>query len=323
MPTADQLVHEQLERGQGANRYESQTYTAGPPEPVAYLTMGMEFAKASSTFLDAIGSVSVLGRKLSDLIVHDEVERIFHLQNQLSGEQKRREPNYLPPILGHSGQAIQGVGFSTTEVTRFPMIIQEQLTFIGPDGYARPHTLRLGLGKEGSFFFVIMLLNKQHRNSYPQTLNLAATSYHAPPSPRTALARAPSSAHFNPVRNRLGESFSQGRSPLSLQDQRNRPTGNAGMGGQTHAAATAYGPSTDRNAYQGPSPGQPFRDVGRSETSCSVGQMLSQNYQLPPIRRHSENEAFQGQQGRPRDDRYCRVDIRGLIDKPEESDEPR
>ncbi|POR35930.1 Uncharacterized protein TPAR_03875, partial [Tolypocladium paradoxum] len=318
-PISGTLPLRQFERASDARGYGATPLAATRPEPAAYLTMGMEFSKASPTFLDAIGAVSVTGRRLGDVVVNTEAERIFNIQNHLAGEQKRREPNYLPPILGHGGPVIQGLGFGAGDVTRFPLNIQEQLTFIGPDGYPRQHLLRMGLGKEGSVYFVVMLLSLQHRYPHPhpssQTRHPPAPLYHTSPSSQPQFApRTPVSAHFDPVRHQLSEDSLKFRSHLGLHNHANQapPPTNSG----TTTAAPQYEHSTSRNRYPGPPP-QSSHEIGRNESSLSVSRTAPPSFQLPPIRVQSEHRPPLGTQGWQRDERWSRVDIGGLIEKPE------
>lgn len=299
---------------------------AGYPEPVAYLTMGMDFAKASPTFLDAIGAVNVTGRKLSDVAASTEADKIFGMQNRLLGEQKRREPNYLPPILG-LGPAFQGTGFGAEDVARFRLNIQDQLAFVGSDGYARPFPLSMGLGKEGSFFFIVMLLSLPPR--YPLSFSSdptqipGAVSYHGTPRPPEGLGtRAGPGPAFDPVRHRIGESPSDLRSPLSLQNLASQasPVTSPGI----VSPVSPFGGSVSASRYSGPAE-QPHHgpSVPGGLLPSFAGQ---QRFQLPPIRAHSEqrSSATTAGYGWRRDERSGRVDIGGLIDKPEDKGgEPR
>ncbi|OTB08162.1 hypothetical protein M426DRAFT_201906 [Hypoxylon sp. CI-4A] len=70
------------------------------PEPIAFLTMDFEIARASTTFFEAVGSQSILGRRLLEVVSPTERERVMALQRSLQDEQSRKEPNYLPPIFG-------------------------------------------------------------------------------------------------------------------------------------------------------------------------------------------------------------------------------
>ncbi|RDA88761.1 hypothetical protein CP532_4123 [Ophiocordyceps camponoti-leonardi (nom. inval.)] len=298
--------------------------------PIAYLTMGMEFAKASPTFVEAVGALSLTGRKLADVVACSELERIRGMQSRLVAEQKRREPNYLPPILGLGGPAFQGVGFSPEDVIRFPLSMQEQLTFVGPDGYQRPHPLRVGLGREGSFFFVVMLLTvvpppTRYPHQQPgQNRVSPVASYPGMPSPYEA---------FDPVRHRVSEGGASPGMRPPLPGQQNQPSA-AAAGGRTASSPGVMSPASpyaSRNRYSSgpaPSPTEPLSSFAAGNRSGAQ----SGRIQLPPIRapppppppsdrRPSSGPWQQQQQGR--DERSGRVDIGGLIDKPEGSGKPR
>lgn len=300
--------------------YSSPPPPVGYPEPVAYLTMGMEFAKASPTFLEAIGAVNVTGRRLGDVAAGTEAEKISLMQSRLVDEQKRREPNYLPPILGLGGLAFQGMGFGDEDVTRFPLNIQDQLAFVGPDGYARHYPLRVGLGKEGSFFFVVMLLSLPPRYPHPASMRIhAAGPYHGlAGSPEAVGPRAAASGPaFDPIRHRVGGSPMNLRSPLSLQNLASRASPAASPG--VASPVSPYGVLA--GAGRGP-PDQAPHGPGASGglLPSFAGRAGQQRFQLPPIRAHSEQRPAPatGGPGWRRDERLGRVDIEGLIDRPEE-----
>lgn len=323
-PTSATLPPRQfVERAPDGSVYSPPPLPAGYPEPVAYLTMGMDFGKASPTFLDAIGAVSVTGRKLSEVAAGTEADKIFGMQNRLLGEQKRREPNYLPPILG-LGPAFQGMGFGTEEIARFPLNVQDQLAFVGPDGYARQYPLRMGLGKEGSFFFVVMLLSVPPRYPHPSssapTRIPAAVAYHGTPGPSEGLGpRAGAGPSFDPVRHRVGESPLNLRSPLSLQNLASQASPAVSPG--IVSPVSPYGISVGTSRYSGPTE-QPSHGppVSGGLLPSFAGRPGQQRFQLPPIRAHSEQRPppATGGFGWQRDERSGRVDIGGLIDGPQD-----
>ncbi|RCI09340.1 hypothetical protein L249_3692 [Ophiocordyceps polyrhachis-furcata BCC 54312] len=293
--------------------------------PIAYLTMGMEFAKASPTFVEAVGALSLTGRKLADVVAGSELERIRGMQSRLVAEQKRREPNYLPPILGLGGPAFQGVGFAPEDVIRFPLTLHEQLTFVGPDGYQRLHPLRVGLGREGSFFFVVMLLTVVPPAArYPHQPNRVSpvASYPGMPSPFEA---------FDPVRHRVSEGPPPGMRP-TLPGQQNQPSPAAAAGGRMASSPGVMSPASpyaSRNRYSGPvPPTEALSSFARGRSGPQGGRI-----QLPPIRApppppppppppSSDRRPSSGPWSQ-RDERTSRVDIGGLIDKPEGSGKPR
>ncbi|PHH87254.1 hypothetical protein CDD83_9120 [Cordyceps sp. RAO-2017] len=318
MPTNASLALRHGDRGPDMG-----VYKPGYPEPMAYLTMGMEFAKVSPTFLEAIGAASVTGRTLSDIAANTELERIRSMQNLLQGEQKRREPNYLPPILGLGGPAFQGMGFGADDLARVPLNIQEHLVFVGPDGYTRQYPLRMGLGKEGSFYFIVMVLGVVPRYPHPppagQPRVSSVPSYHGPlgphdvPGPRPAAISA-----FDPVRHRLGAGSPNLRSPLGLPASQASPMASPGVA----SPAPSYGLAAGRGRYSG-SADQPSKGIACSESLPSFASRSGQQrFQLPPIRAQSEHQPSAGAHGWQREERTGRVDIEGLIDRPEEAGRP-
>lgn len=309
-----------FDRPTDASSYTPSVFVPSHEEPGAYLTMGMEFAKASPTFLEAIGIANVMGRSLREIVANIETDKIFHMQNQLGDAQKRREPNYLPPILSRGGLALQGLGFSTNEVARFSLSMQEHLTFVGSDGIARPYVVRLGLGKEGSFYFVAMLLSVPPRRHYAQSRNAhVTTAYHTPPSPQPAsfAGRGLEPRRFDPVRPHLNEGPLQIRPPLRMQEQGNAdiPRSNTGAAPTFHL----YDSADSRSRYAGSRDGQSPHEGSRSLTPYASDHATVSSYQLPPIRAQSEHRAPHGAHGWQRDERSGRVDLGNLIDKTEGS----
>ncbi|RDA96110.1 hypothetical protein CP533_1738 [Ophiocordyceps camponoti-saundersi (nom. inval.)] len=286
--------------------------------PIAYLTMGMEFAKASPTFVEAIGAPSLSGRKLADVVAGPELERIRAMQNRLVAEQKRREPNYLPPILGLGGPAFQGIGFKPEDVVRFPLTMQEQLTFVGPDGYQRPHPLRVGLGKEGSFFFVVMLLTvvappARYPHQPAQNRLSPAASYPAIPSPYEA---------FDPVRHRMSEGGGPPppppgmRPPLPPQNQASQTATAAAAGNRSASSPgvmSPVSPYASRNRY----PAETLSSFAGGRPGAQDGRIQLPPIRAPPSDRRPSSGPWQ------RDERSGRFDIGGLIDKPQGSGNPR
>ncbi|KHN98079.1 C6 zinc finger domain-containing protein [Metarhizium album ARSEF 1941] len=112
------------------------------PEPVAYLNMSLEFVKGSATFWDAAGLPNMAGRNLGEVVLPAELEKVSQIQTHFNSEQKRREPNYLPPILGHGSQSIYRLGFTVEDFGRFPLNFHDHLAFVGANGYARPMAVR-------------------------------------------------------------------------------------------------------------------------------------------------------------------------------------
>ncbi|KPM34766.1 hypothetical protein AK830_g11816 [Neonectria ditissima] len=290
------------------------------PEPVAFLNMKMEFAKVSPVFVDAIGGANMPGRNLSDVVVSAERDKVLAIRSQLLEEQTRKEPNYLPPILARLDHIIQGLGFSTEEVGRFQLERQEYLTFRTFDGQARPYPVRLGLAKEGSIYFVVLVLNLVPRHSYPQApsplFRDAAQAYNVPQAPLTAYGqRAPVSAAFDPARQRFSEGPLGSRPPGSSTQLPPNPAPGIGVG------AASYAPSPSRQEFPGPT----SYHIPRSELTTAIRPrpQPQPSFQLPPIRAQQDHDEHSGERTWSREERPGRVDIGGLIERPDVPGQPR
>lgn len=319
MGSGEPIPPRYLERAPGAdaNAYAVPSIAARVPEPVAFLNMKMEFAKVSPVFADAIGSANIQGRNLGDVVVPTERDRVLAIRSQLLEEQTRKEPNYLPPILARLDHIIQGLGFSAEEIGRFQLERQEYLTFRTFDGQARQYPVRLGLAKEGSIYFVVMVLSHTARHSYPQAPSpLYAQGYN--PQPQTPQAtygqRAPVSATFDPARQRFNEGPLGSRPPPGPSGQL-PPNPNPGMG----AGAPSYAASPSRQEYPGPT----SYHIPRSELTTTIRPRPQPSFQLPPIRAQQDHAEHPGERAWSREERPGRVDIGGLIEKPDASGRPR
>jgi hypothetical protein len=157
-------------------------------EPVAYLTISLEFARASASFLGQIGRHSVAGLELGAVLVAEERSKASRLQQQAQEEQTRKEPTYLPPIFNDRGESVmQSLGFTPEEVSRYPLQWLDTFTFLGDDGQARAIPLRAGLATRNSIYFVVLLLSRMPRSlSYPT------------PSPSLRDLTGPGSGSFEP-----------------------------------------------------------------------------------------------------------------------------
>ncbi|RYO78494.1 hypothetical protein DL764_010113 [Monosporascus ibericus] len=285
-------------------------------EPVAFLTVDLEFAKASSSFVDAVGSQAIMGRRLVDVVNPGERDRVVALQRALQEEQGRIEPNYLPPIYGkqETERVIQGLPFSQESVSRFQLDRYELLTFATPDGQQRLLPLRIGLAKEDSIYFVVILLTPRPQPfpHPPPSPHNREWSYSTPPQPFTQLT--PVSASFGPTRQRFGESplesvFSprQPDTPASIMPG---PSPGVSPNIPSYAASTAVRGEHPSGTYQ----------IPRSELSAART-LPPTEFQLPPIR-NQPPMGLPSDPGWSREDRGSRVDIGGLIDKPDTSRGP-
>lgn len=186
----------------------SPTTTAGAhEEPVAFLTIGLEFSKVSTSFLNAIGRTSVTGLKLLDVLVVDERAKASRLQQQAQEEQNRKEPAYLPPIFSERSEAVmQSLGFSSEELSRHLLQWMDTFTFLGNDGQARQYPIRAGLATRNSIYFVVLLVLRMPRTVYP-TPSLSVREMGGPFEPMLQHYSQPTffSATFDPRQSRLGD----------------------------------------------------------------------------------------------------------------------
>lgn len=287
--------------------------TARTTEPIAYLNMDLEFVKASLVFLDTVGLSNLTGRKLSDVVSVTDVDKVNALRNHLFNEQRGKEPNYLPPILGRVDQAIQRLGLTTEDVLRLRLDHHDYLAF-ACGTYVRPCALRVGLFKEGSFYFVAILLSLPPRNPYPSPsprVRDRPVSYH----PRTTTAtsgfasQAVVAGGVDVRRHRLSEG--------SLQSH--LPTGPLSSSLSISPSVPSYSTSASRPDYFGQSPYQ----MPRNDAHIQSRPPSTQAFHLPPIRSPTDQRRPSGEPSWQRDERSSRFDIGGLIDKPDGPSRPR
>ncbi|KAI5463435.1 hypothetical protein BGZ63DRAFT_441981 [Mariannaea sp. PMI_226] len=313
---SEQMQPRYLERAPTTdpNMYSSHSPVSGrTPEPVAFLNMQLEFAKVSPVFAEALGGASMEGRNLIDTLVSTERDKVLAIRSQLLEEQTRKEPNYLPPILGGIDRVMQSLGFSVEDITRFLLDRQEYLTFRTYDGQVRSFPVRFGLAKEASIYFVVLVLNLPTRHpGYPPAPSPLSrdvvSGYSAPPPPPHAHhpsydPRTAVSGPFDPARQRYNEGHMASRPPAP----------GIGPGGASYAA------SPSRQEYPGP---QSYH-IPRSELTAPIQPRPQSAFQLPPIRSQPERGEHSGEQNWSREERPGRVDIGGLIERPDAPGRPR
>ncbi|KAF4986817.1 hypothetical protein FGRMN_10657 [Fusarium graminum] len=301
--------------------------STGPrnPDAVAFLNMKMDFAKASPAFMEAVGQADLQGQNLGEAVVLAEREKVVSIRSQLIEEQTRKEPNYLPPIISRLDHIIQGLGFGAEEVGRFQLDRHEYLTFRAADGQSRQYPVRLGLAKEGTIYFVVMVLGIPLRHAYPlpssPATREAAHPYGSqPPTPqsiyRTPVPSAP--PHFDISRGRFNEVPLVSRPAAGPSTQL---PANPSLGIATGASATPYASSGSHAEYGAP----PSYNVPRSELHPTTAYRPQAAFQLPPIRAQPELPAPRPptEQKWAREERSNRVDIGGLIDRPDTTEHPR
>ncbi|KAK3954634.1 hypothetical protein QBC32DRAFT_207385 [Pseudoneurospora amorphoporcata] len=284
------------------------TMSTRPPEPVAYSTVDLQVGKASKTFLDAIGRVSVRGLRLADLVVGHDREKVASIQRQMVDQQRRNEPNYLPPIFGKAEEerVMDMLSFSSEEVSKYPSDRHDILTFLGQDGLPRRLSLRTALSKRDSIYYVVLLLmNPSRQFHYSESspgIRETTQSYQpytqGPPVTTDSGPRPP-----RPADSGYGEGAHGPAAPPL-------PPSMAGFGANM---PSAYISSPSRTEYSNVIP--PFQ-IPRSELISPSRPDPLPAFQLPPIRNHQPNVIQpQEAQYRSREER-SRVDIGGLLDHP-------
>ncbi|KAI3338665.1 hypothetical protein F4824DRAFT_488395 [Ustulina deusta] len=295
------------------------------PEPVAFLTIGdLEVVKASGTFIDATMSNAqsrlgyrsqpIIGRKLVDMITPPERDRVVALCKSLQNEQVTKEPNYLPPIYGRDEEerVIKSQPFGPETASRYQLDRQEFFTFVVADGQPRPHPVRVGLAKDDSIYFVVLLLTSPGR-SFPHpspSPRSRDVTYSYQPQPFTQLT--PVSASFDPGRPRLTDPSREG-SFTPRQPETSAQLVSALSPGMS-PNVPSYSASASVSA-RSEHPGGLAHQIPRSELPLTRPTQQAE-YQLPPIRSQQQQPGQPAEATWQRDDRTGRVDIGGLIEKP-------
>ena len=274
-----------------------------PQEPVcAYLTMDMQIAKATQSFGETIGLQSVVARKLQDIVTGVDREKVLRLQRVFEEERREREPNYLPPIYlkYEEDRVIQSVGFSVDEMSQLRPDRQEMFTFQGPDGQQRTFQVRFGMAKKESTYFVVLLL---HIPATPQTYNQPSSS----PYSREPLYGYQTPQQPYPLNPNVSPFMAnpQFGDPRATEIMTYRTPGPLGQNIPPSSNMPPFVQAPTRPDYSQTQ--NPFQ-TPRSEMTQAQPQR-QHDLQLPPIR-------DQGPSGR-RDDRSGRVDIGGLLEKPD------
>ncbi|KAK8090941.1 hypothetical protein PG994_000446 [Apiospora phragmitis] len=283
--------------------------SASDANPVAFLTVDLEVARVSNTFVDAIGAGSaqaIQRRRLEDLILPQERERVIALQRSLQDEQSRKEPTYLPPIFGRqeADRVFQALPFDPETISSFPLDRQDTFYFKTVEGQPRQYPIRLGLVKEDSIYFVVVLLVMQ-----PRSLSNPSPSAQQRDLPYAYQSQAytqltPVSASFDPNRHRWGELLDSRDTGHGARQPVTPASIVAGPSPGVSPNIPSYSPSSVRSDH----PSGPSYHIPRSELSMHRHSQAP-GYQLPPIR-------SQAQPVHQADPRTGRVDIGGLLDQP-------
>lgn len=309
------------------------------PEPVVYLSVDMEIEvlKVSPTFLDHVGVswAAMTGRSLYTIMDDADKHRFRgHLQ-QLMDDWARSDPHYPRPLprKEDSESVLETVGFSTEEVSQFRLDRQCNITFTDKDRQPRPYRIQYGIARVGSTYAIVVRLNvapQQHPYSSPSPHSREpAGPYTYPQQP-------------GPQKQQQYQAYTQ-RTPVSATFDPNRPRFEQGASGPTGPSGrplTAPPPGPGRSLLSGLSPpgassaipgysaspgrpdygtGPPSYQVPRSEVAATTQVPPQISFQLPPIRTQPQTEAPATEPGSSsRETRTGRVDIGGLIDRPEE-----
>ncbi|KAK1979934.1 hypothetical protein LZ30DRAFT_595786 [Colletotrichum cereale] len=292
---------------------------AGAQEPVVFLTMELEIARASPAFADAVGIPSVRGRSLLDIVLASERDKIQNHQRGMQDERSRKDPVYLPPIFGRQEQerVFDSLRFEADELSRFQLDRQDFFVFAAADGQPRSYPVRLGLAKRESIYFIVLLVNAAPRFPYPspspharEVPYLYQPQPQPPPPPQQQQAYAqhtPVSATFDHTRSRFGEGALAPR-PSSGQP----PHMTSGLSPGVSPGMPSYAASPSRPDYAaGPSSYQ----IPRSELPPTT-RPPQPSFQLPPIRA-GPHQPSHSEPSWQRDDRSGRVDIGGLLENPD------
>lgn len=315
------------------------------PEPVAYLSPNLEIVRASPTFIDAVGMPGVRGRSLFDIIASSEGPKVQRLQVSMQEERGRKDPMYLPPIFGkdHEARVFETLRYDAEELSRIPMDRHEVLVFVAADGQRRPYQVRLGSAKRDSIYFVALSLHIPGGFPYSTPSPHARDMpYNWPPqaSVHSQQQQQPGPPQYGHPPMHGGYEVGQryGEAPMPP-----RP-GTAGpppqiMTGLPSSVGAAYSPGIvpGMSAYAA-SPSRPDYAIGSTSSHIPRSELPpagrapppppqqhsqpqpQQQYQLPPIRSSPQQSVGSRHEAPParRDERSGRVDIGGLIDKPDQ-----
>ncbi|TAQ83066.1 hypothetical protein B7494_g8610, partial [Chlorociboria aeruginascens] len=271
----------------------------------AYLTMDMQFVKATHAFGETVGVQPLTGRRLQDVLSMSDRDKVFRLQKMFEDERREREPNYLPPIYlkYEEDRVIQSVGFGPEEVNQFRTDHTEYFTFQGPDGQQRAFQVRLGLAKRESTYFIVGSVQG------PATPQM----YHHPSS------SSPYSRESFSRDSQYGLQTPQSYSQPSVSPFMSSP---AATFGDPRESVIYRGPGSLVPSIPSAMMNVPFTQAPRSEfvqgqapyqtPRSEVPQQAQHDLQLPPIR-----DQGPAAESRQRDDRSGRVAIGGLLAKPD------
>lgn len=290
--------------------------------PCAFLTLDFLIERTSRSLNEVLSMPDLTGQRLFDLIVGDDRQRVFRIQNDFQHERQQRDSGYLPPIYPPDRdreRIINSLGMSADEMSQFRLDRQETVTFQPPGTYlTRRFPIRMGLEKIESTWFVVLVISipqvqQDMRPVYPQNPHMQQVPQYGNSSPQHSefSSRTGSFGSYGgmPFDPRLRDQMPVQPGPYGAVNPYDRPGGNV----PAHQMQQAQ-MMTPSYAQSFPSPGYPMqqpRDTPRShhptttQPQPSAPPPRSNEFQLPPIR------AASGSVPSPR-----RLDIEELLEDP-------
>lgn len=304
-----------LDRVLTTSRSDQLAYQQRPPqdfEPLAFMNMDLEFVKVSPTFTEALSlPQNLVGRRFGDLVPSPETDRIVIMRNEFVNEQKRREPNYLRPIYDRGQHAVRALQFTADQANRVSFTKYEYWPIVSLNGQVKSHPLKLGLLKEGLFFFIVVYLSvpvdrRPRSESDPTQHHRVAEPPRSNPTVATILDP------YDLDRRRSSNESRSSHSGSGIPSQHYPSTSPHISPQQAFYSAS----SSARRNYNLHTPAQ----VPRSELPTSAHFPSFSPYQLPPIcPQPLSRDSPTIETDEQRENKRRRVTIGGLIDAPESS----
>lgn len=301
-----------------------------PCEPAcAFLTMEMQIAKTTQAFSGVIGTHSVVGRKLHDIVSVSDRDKIFRLQSGFEDERRSRDPSYLPPIFSkeEEDRVIQSLTFAPNDIGQLRTDRPEVFTFQTPDGQQRGFHVQLGLAKKDSIYFVLLVV---HIPTTPQLFQQSPSPYSRDSVSRDSTYGYQTPSQLSYASQTPGTSPFMSNPPFGGDMSAYRNPGHLGQNIVMPNNAPSYAQLQGRPEYsraqinyQGPmgemTPGQPqlqpqAQTQAQPQPQSQPQTQRSSDLQLPPIRGQAPLTDARGQV-----DRSSRVDIGGLLQNPDPS----
>jgi hypothetical protein len=152
----------------------------------------MRIVKASKSFSDSIGIRPLIGKRLDDIVVPADHEKVARLHRELEDIRLQKQSNYLPPIYNKADdeRSIQAVGLGPADVSYIRMEKIQSLAFQTYPGEQKHVEAAFGLSKRDTVDFIVMKIISPNRSSFTTSRHLDTTSYsgesnlspHSPPS---------------------------------------------------------------------------------------------------------------------------------------------